>query len=296
QIEGDHYLIERLRMVGARNGVGSAAIRGHECRAITIRDCVIADCDVGIDVLGDNLLIEDCDVGGCGTESVHGPSPSVRLTGGRATLRGNHVHDSVLGMLLKVSCRTFEARANRIIGGDDGEIGLADAGADVDHRIAFIGNLVAGRTERSSNRIRFISVDVAKGAMRGTLELVNNTFVAADPGVIFLMNADSALAVRVDNTIFAGSRQIAQAGPDGITGRANWTLPGANVPKGFSVGSSGDDAGFVDPASGDFRLRRDSPCRGRAMESLPVTRQPAVRPATGSTPRRDARDLGAFAD
>ncbi|HYE08147.1 MAG TPA: FecR domain-containing protein [Planctomycetota bacterium] len=296
QIEGDHYVVERLRFTGARNGVGSAAIRGHDCRATVIRDCVIADCDVGIDVVGDDLLIEDCDIGGCGTGSVDEPSPSVRLAGGRATLRGSHLHDSVHGMLLKVSCRVFEAHANRIVRGDDGEISLGAGSGGIDHRIAFVGNLIAGQAERRGNRLRFISIDTSKTAMTGTLDLVNNTFVAANPGVIFLMVTDSGLKVRADNTIFAGSSQIVEPGPCELSGRANWILPGTAVPKGFSAPATGAEPGFVDADADDFRLRRDSPCRGRAVASLPVLRQPASRPAAGSTPRRDAGDLGAFAD
>jgi hypothetical protein len=267
QIQGDHYLIEHLAFANARNGENGAAIRCLGARHVVIRGCRIARCDDGImagdDV--DDLRIEDCDIGWTGTAQRDGYCHGIYIGGDRAVVRGCSIHDAQYGQAFKSSCRTLELIANRIVGADDGEISFIDGpGTEAaTSSLTLSGNLVASKADRRGNTRRFIEVGTENGGIRGgTLTLRGNTFVAADPRVIFVDTVHSAMRVVADETIFVGSDHIATLGAGGISGRRDWLPTTAEVPAGLVDLLRGDQPGFVDAAHGDFHLAPTSPCLG----------------------------------
>jgi ferric-dicitrate binding protein FerR (iron transport regulator) len=269
QVHGDHYVVERLDFVNARNHEGAAGIRCVGTRGTVIRRCRVTRCDVGIDAIDDDLLIEDCEVGWCGTPERDGDCHELHLGGDRAVVRGCDIHDALHGQALKGASRHLELRGNRFTAAADGEISFAvAAGAGArDCDVAMIANLVAGKPGRAGNIQRFIAVERDHGGLRhGILYLIGNTFVAGDARTVFVSTAQSAMAVVADGNIFSGSLRIANLDEAGMSGRGNWLPPGAQTPAGLGTGAAGAAPGFIAPERGDYHLRGDSPCLGRGVD------------------------------
>jgi ferric-dicitrate binding protein FerR (iron transport regulator) len=273
QISGEHAVIAGLSFANARNHANAAAIRLLEAKSITVQDCRIARCDDGISCGDecDDLAIVDCDIGFCGTPEKDGYCHDVYIGGGFALVRGCDIHDALNGQALKSSCRRLEIVGNRIHGAEDGEISFigAPGTAASDADVTMIGNLVASKPGRHGNSRRFIETDDEKGGgggRGGTLHLIGNTFVAADPKVVFVATL-GGMRVIAEGNIFSGSDQVALLGPGGITGRRNWLPPTATVPAGLGDRVPGDEPGFADADAGDYRLRSGSPCLGAGVEA-----------------------------
>lgn len=291
QLHGANVVVERLTISNGRNGRNAAGIRCVDADSITIRDCRIHDCDQGIDAVADRVLIEDNDVGPVGTAMNNGYCHLLHLGGGAATVRGNLLHDATHGQALMSGNRSLVLETNRISGCADGEITFLDPGRE--RSITMRGNLLVGQPRIvGNNRIRTIALHGPSG---GDLLLEHNTLVAADPGVIFLLDERCPMRVNANGNLFAGARRIAQSGAH-LSGHDNQLPADALVPGGLSANltAPANDPGFTDPAGGDYRLRRDAPGYGRATGTAPAL-QPSVTATTGSQPRADGKDPGAFA-
>jgi len=291
QLHGSNVVVEHLTISNGRNGRNAAGIRCVDARAITIRDCRIFDCDQGIDAVADRVLITGNDVGPIGTAGNDGYCHLLHLGGGAAMVRGNLLHDATYGQALMSANRSLVLEANRISGCADGEISFLDLGRD--RSIAMRGNLLIGRPRERGNHVRMIELH---GPFGGDLLLEHNTLVAADPRVLFLLDERSPMRVSANGNLFTGSRQVAQSGAR-VSGRSNQFPSDALVPSGLSgnLTAPANDAGFVDPTGGDYRLRHDAAGFGRATTSSFPAVQPAVTATVGSLPRQNGKDPGAFA-
>ncbi len=290
QLHGTNVVVEHLTISGGRNGRNAAGIRCVDAQAITIRDCRIHDCDQGIDAVADRIVILDNDIGPCGNAANDGYCHLLHLGGGAATVRGNHLHDATHGQAVMSGNRSLVLEANRITGAADGEISLLDPGHE--RSVTLSGNLLIGQPRGRGNRIRTIDIH---GASAGDLRLEHNTLVAAEPAVVFLLGAGSAMRVRAEDNIFTGSRQI--VGEDlMVSGRGNQLPADALVPPRFTDNliAPAADAGFVDAARGDYRLRPAAAGAGRVPSRSSSRLQPAIAPGPGSTARNDDDDPGAF--
>ena len=302
QLHAGYWRIEHLAFTNARNGLNAAAIRLAEARNAVIHDCRITRCDQGVDAVVDEVTVSDCDVGFCGTPSNDGYGHDLNLIAERALVRGCHLHDQLHGQALRATCTKLDVEANRIINADDGEISIATGDRPIDVTLA--GNLVVSKRERKGNSMRFI---LTEGEGSGTLNLIHNTFVADSQWVTFV--APGKLAVNAYANIFSGSDRIALPGI--VVGGSNWLPASATAPPGFAGSDTGSDPGFVAPATGDYRLRPDSPCVGRSLPSMlerwpdPVrdqklakwrpTLEPSPTTQAGTRPRTHPWDIGAFA-
>lgn len=290
QLHGSNVVVENLTITGGRNGLNAAGIRCVDARAITIRDCHIFACDQGIDAVADRVEIIDNDIGPCGTAENDGYCHLLHLGGGAATVRGNVLHDATHGQALMSSNRSLVLEANRISGAADGEITLLDPGYD--RSVTISGNLLIGRVRERGNHVRAIEI---QGTSGGDLHVTYNTLIAAEPSVVFLLNAGSSTRVIAEGNLFAGSKQIAQSDAV-LSGLGNQVPADAAIPVHFTntITAPAADAGFVDTVHGDYRLRADAPGAGRAQTLIIPELQPAAHASPGSLPRLDGNDPGAF--
>jgi ferric-dicitrate binding protein FerR (iron transport regulator) len=270
-ISGAHLVIEHLDFANARNGGTAAGILCTDgARHTVIRDCRITSCDKGIEATDDDLLIEDCEIGRCGSPGNDGHCHALLLAGLRAVVRRCDIHDALNGQAIKSASRYLELRSCRITDAEDGEIGIVDepAGTGADGNVVLIGNLVASKGGRRGNQQRFIEVgDEGGGNRAGTLYLIGNTLVAADGRNLFINTAHAAMRTVAIGNIFSGSDRIAMLGAGGFSGRRNWMPASASVPPGAedNVRATSAGAGFADPEHRDFRLRADAACRGQGL-------------------------------
>lgn len=299
QLDGGHYVIEGLDLVNGRNGELAAGIRSVGARSLTIRDCRISACDQGIDAIADDLLVEDCELRGNGLHGSRTVTNALRLSGGGATIRGCIVDDTRNGVSLRASVSRLLLEANRIGGGEEGEIILlGPPGGRTAHMAELLGNLIASRAGRTSNRARFISIEGGTARVR----LLGNTCVAADPRVVFLAANDGTHQVRADSCIFAGSAAVAGPGIL-LSGSRDWFAPAATIPPGITqrIPATGADPGFNAPESGDFRLRRRLPESGDPDQpdsdqgDARLRWEPPAATGGGRAPRAPGNRIGAFA-
>ncbi len=294
QLQGGHWRVSHLSIINGHSGTNAAGIRLADVKTAEIRDCRIARCDQGVDVVADTVNITDCDIGFCGTPSNEGFGHDVNLLAEFATVLGCHLHDQLHGQSVRSACQHLVLKANRIVNAEDGEISIATGDHPID--VQLHANLVVSKRERKGNSMRFI---LTEGEGTGTLTLVHNTFVAESQWVTFI--APGNLAVQAEANIFSGSSRIAL--PGNFSGRRNWLPTGATAPMGFNLGFTGADPGFRSAQAGDYRLRPDSPCRGKAhdgtAESWVLGWEPAAEARPGSrfhsTPS-PSNNLGAFGD
>ncbi len=301
QLLGGYWRVEHLAFTNARNGLNAAAIRLAEVQSAVILDCRITRSDQGVDAVADEVTITNCDVGFCGTTSNDGYGHDVNLLATRALVRGCHLHDQLHGQALRSTCAHLDVEANRIVNAEDGEISIATG--DRPTEVTLAGNLVVSKRERKGNTMRFI---LTEGEGGGTLRLVHNTFVADSQWVTFI--APGKLAVNAYANIFSGSDRIAL--PGNVVGGSNWLPATATAPPGFAGTDTGSDPGFVAPATGDYRLRPDSPCVGKTSPSIierwpdpmrgqnqakwRLTLEPSPTAQAGVRPRAHPWDIGAF--
>ena len=291
QLHGTNVVVERLTISKGRNGSNAAGIRCVDARSITIRACRIHDCDQGIDAIADRVVIEDNDIGPVGTAMNNGYCHLLHLGGGAATVRGNLLHDATHGQALMSANRSLVMEANRVSGCADGEISFLDPGRE--RSITMRGNLLVGRPRPvGNNRVRTIALHGPSG---GDLLLDYNTLVAADPGVLFLLDERCPMRVSANGNLFTGARRIAQSDGTHLNGHGNQVPVDVIVPRGLggTVTAPADDPGFIDAAAGDYRLRSSVPTIGNPGANFPRA-QPKTSAQPGSDPRTHGNDPGAF--
>lgn len=273
QIEGDCITVENIEFKNARNGDNGAGIRVTSGDNVTVRNCKITACDMGIMCDNNsNFLIESSEIAFNGTPLYDGYSHNLYLGGISATLRFCYIHDSQNGQNFKSRAHYTELLYNYIADSQDGEIGLVDARetTTVNSHAVMIGNIVISKPRRSGyNSGRFIQFGQDSGQQHlGTLFAFNNTFIAGDGRVQFLSaNATGSTVVAVNN-IFYGSGNIVGALGGGISGSNNWAQTTATVPATFSAMIRGSDPGFINRDGLNLHLTAKSACRNQGLGVL----------------------------
>jgi plastocyanin len=267
QIEASYITIENIEFINARNGNNGSGIRvtsfsGTTTNAVTIRNCKITYCDMGMQSdTNDNLLIESCEVAFNGTSAFSGGSHNFYLNGNKTTLRFCYIHDSLYGQNFKTRGHYTELLYNTIAYSQDGEIGMVDSAntATANSNAVMIGNIIIAKPRDSAwNHARFIQFgqDVG-GTHTGTLYCLNNTFIAGDSRINFVDVNISAASAVLKNNIFSNSSTI---GDGTLSGTNNWMLSSAAIPPGVTSTVLGSDPGLVNPGARDCHLVSGSQC------------------------------------
>jgi hypothetical protein len=311
QVEANYITLENLEFQNARNGDNGAGIRVTSGNQVTIRNCKITACDMG--VMSDNnsnLVIEATEIAFNGTPQFDGYSHNLYLGGNSASLRFCYIHDALHGQNFKTRAHYTELLYCYLADSQDGEIGLVDAKetAATNSHAVMIGNVVISKPRSSGyNSGRFIQFGQdSRGQHNGTLFAFNNTFVAGDNRIQFLSANAAGARILAGNNIFCGSDSIVGTLGGGISGSNNWIQSSATVPANFSANIPGNDPGFINRSGRNFHLTSRSDCRNRgrhdfsfldgagaAQAGLPVLEY--VNPLQNRTRPDDGQlDLGAY--
>jgi hypothetical protein len=273
QVEAHFVSLENLELRNARNGNNGAGIRVTGGSNVTVRNCRITSCDMG--VMSDNnsnLVIEASEIASNGTSLYDGYSHNFYLGGNSATLRFCYIHDALNGQNFKTRAHYTALFYNYIADSQDGEVGMVDAAetAATNSHAVMIGNIVISKPRLSGyNSGRFIQFGQDSGGQHnGTLFAFNNTFVAGDGRIQFLSANVAGATIIAQNNLFYGSGQLVGTVGGGVSGTNNWAPSTASVPASFIGTVTGADPGFVNRSARDFRLARSSPCRNLGSSAL----------------------------
>jgi len=273
QVEAHYLTLENLEFKNARNGDNGAGIRVTSGNNVTVRNCKITSCDMGIMSDGNNnLLIEASEIASNGTSLYDGYSHNLYLGGTNTTLRFCYIHDALYGQNFKSRGHYTELLYCYIADSQDGEIGLVDGAetAAANSHAVMIGNIVVSKPRLSGyNSGRFIQYGQDMGGQHnGTLFAFNNTFIAGDNRIQFLSANAAGASVLSENNIFCGSDRIIGTLGGGISGSSNWMQSTATVPATFFTNVQGSDPGFINRSQRDFHLTSGSACRNRGLNVL----------------------------
>jgi hypothetical protein len=273
QVEADYITLDSLEFRNARNGDNGAGIRVTSGNNVTVTNCRITFCDMGIMCDNNsNLLITASEIASNGTSLYDGYSHNFYLGGNNATLRFCYIHDSLNGQNFKTRAHYTELLYNYIADSQDGEVGLVDASetaAPNSHAI-MIGNIIISKPRLSGyNSGRFIQFGQdSGGAHNGTLFAFNNTFIAGDGRIQFLSANITNASIVAENNIFYGSSQLVGTVGGGVSGTNNWAPTAASIPATFAGTITGSDPAFANRLARDLRLTRSSPCRNAGLNVL----------------------------
>ncbi len=273
QVEADYITLENLEFRNARNGDNGAGVRVTSGNNVTVRNCRIATCDMGIMCDNNsNLLVEASEICSNGTSLYDGYSHNFYLGGRSARIQFCYIHDSLYGQNFKTRGHYTELLYNYIADSQDGELGLVDSTetAAANSHAVMIGNVVISRPRLSGyNSGRFIQFGQDSGGQHnGTLFAFNNTFIAGDGRIQFLSANAGGATIMAHNNVFYGSDKIVGTLGGGITGSNNWVQSTAAVPPTFYASTTGSDPGFVNRLARDLHLAASSLCRNRGLSAL----------------------------
>jgi hypothetical protein len=273
QVEANYITLENLEFRNARNGDNGAGIRVTGGNNVTVTNCRITFCDMGI--MSDNnsnLVIASSEIASNGTSLYDGFSHNFYLGGNSATIEFCYIHDSLYGQNFKTRAHYTELLYNYIADSQDGEVGLVDAAetAATNSHAVMIGNIVISKPRLSGyNSGRFIQFGQDSGGQHnGTLFAFNNTFIAGDSRIQFLGANMTNATIIAENNIFYGSGQLVGTVGGGVSGTNNWVQSTATVPASFSATTKGTDPAFVNRSARDLRLTKNSPCRNLGVNVL----------------------------
>jgi hypothetical protein len=275
----DGGTVRGFRIYGAHNDTyNGAAVRINQANHISVIDCEIYSCDMGLMSNGDagapTPTAADQWVGYClihsnGNAADPGYNHNLYMGGTSFTLHACDVYDSLTGHNVKSRAHFNRIEYCYIHDSANREFDLVDDAANTalpGSDSVLIGNVVVKDFATAGNRNVIHFGQDGGNAHNGTLLLLNNTLVTPYISPVVALDTDGAKASFVNNILFdAGTGQNNQVVADAtngaslsnVTGSHNWLSHGFLVPAGLEAattwqGSAGQDPPFVD--SSNFHL------------------------------------------
>ena len=288
--------LDGFELSGARNAThNGAAVRINQADHVTVRNCTIHDCDMGIMSGGDgrgggaaDQRIEQCLIYANGAPAEPGFSHNLYLGGTSVVVSACEIHTSTAGHNLKSRAHYTRIEYCWIHDSANREIDLVDARGDTDtpgSDAVLLGNIIVKSRDCRGNRGVIHFGQDGGHDHTGTIHLVNNTIVTPYISPVLQLSAPGARARFVSNLIVGASagRHVLFAALPGtnreelaipeVSGVANFTF--GSFDDGPSIGALSPTAGdatfkFADPVNGNYRLIKPTIAdRGRPVPMLP---------------------------
>ncbi|MCZ7647950.1 MAG: right-handed parallel beta-helix repeat-containing protein [Planctomycetota bacterium] len=280
----DGCLVEGFELFKAHNSTANGAgVRVNEASHVTIRDCEIRDCDMGMMANGDvrkgtmaNLRVEFCEVHHNGDDGKPGLNHNFYLGGTSVTLHGCDVHHPTTGH--NVKSRAHHTRVEFCFVHDslNREFDLVDGHQNTEapnSDAVLLGNLVVKSPNCDNGGTIHFGQDVGS-PHNGRLYLVHNTIVTYSRAPVVTLSAAGASLSVLNNVVWqadtTGKELVLAASSGGgkverSEGRNNWFGPRAQLPAaglaaaGNYLAPGAERPPFVDPAKYDYRLGASNP-------------------------------------
>lgn len=286
-----HWVFEDMTVAQMRGAQTNA--RGFflvACEDVVVQRCEVTDCWNGfMSASGSRrVTVQHCDIHHNG--GVQGPAHNLYMNSGYDFLiQYNWIHDSQHGICYKDRTHDLRLLYNRIENGDiqGYEISLAGDGSGDQGNALLLGNVVV-KSPGSAQQTHFVRFEDGR---TGTLTMIHNTLVGQPRNV--LVSSIASLTTLHNNILFGGATVFAGGA---VAGSHNWVQSGRSA-AGLAATVFGAAPGFVDAASGDYRLAVGSACIDAADGGVTPRAEwqwgalvgPEVRAVYG-----DAPDIGAY--
>ena len=231
---------------------------------ITVRDCYSHHNEDGFFANhdADYILIENCHIAWNGTlfPDSHAPTHNFYFCAKHQMVKNSYLHDPRDGQSWKSRGENTIFAFNWV--DEDFSYSIEQA-SDGGLNTLWLGNLVAKRTTEGLWQGRVLAIGDGTGVVSGTVVAVNNTFVTMLPRDYHVFTFETGTAnLMLFNNVFAGPAEIfaTHKGQGKITGSNNWLRKGVtDVPEGLENTIYGEDPGFEDAATMQYRPKAGSP-------------------------------------
>jgi hypothetical protein len=293
-------VLEGFELRSAHNdSFNGAGVRINQANDVTVRDCEIHDCDMGIMSNGNgtpktavNQRIESCLIHSNGNQKQPGQNHNLYLGGTSVTLSACEVHSSITGHNVKSRAHFTRVEYCYIHDSANREFDLVDAKGDTTvpgSDAVLVGNIIVKDPKCSGNRSTIHFGQDGGNEHEGTLWLVHNTIVSPFVSPVVDLSAGKAGVKFLNNIVWdGGSGQKNQTlvklakggGPGSVSVPVNWLSGEFKAPQGVVmdgnvIARAGQSPAFVDAAARDFHLKSaDATIVGKALSwdeiKLPV--------------------------
>jgi hypothetical protein len=309
QISGSNDItIESIVFTNCHNSSQNAAgIRYYNgATGLVVRDCVFLTNDNGLTggSQASEATVEFSEFAANGNTAATSPTHNIYIYGGTFTMRYSYLHDPMQAQNFHVRAAQALLENNWIAHGQSYE---GDLMTDDDYTGAgpygqsmiFRGNVIVEGNPQNHGQIIAVYNDTGVANLTMTVDVVNNTVVAAAPqgALVHLSNADhTKMFATIDNNILTVSTTpffVDDPANGTVSGKNNWFMTGSN-PAPLTGSILGTDPMF----KAAYRLATGSAAIGAAAPSVmnPPTREYYYddKMTRMYRPRLTVKDLGAF--
>ncbi len=251
---GKNITVENIEFRNAGGEVNAAGIRA-EGENLTVRNCKFHDCRDAILGGKGEVLIEHSEFSWCGHNAdpaTHNLYISERVT--KLTYRYNYSHHSREGHLLKSRARESWLLYNRLTDED----GTGSAVADFPNGgvVVLLGNILQKGPRGQNNRPITYGMEGIKHE-KNALVVASNTIVwenrrPQEVGFVHVKNAPEGFSAVIRNNLCVGPLKLTTAPKFEESGNL--------------IFRTAAEAGFVDPAKWDYRLKAGSPAIDKSVD------------------------------
>ncbi|MDE2125754.1 MAG: right-handed parallel beta-helix repeat-containing protein [Armatimonadetes bacterium] len=237
--------IENFEISGAHNSTfNGAGIRINAADGVTVRDCDIHDCDMGImsngssaATGGSDQVITRCRIHGNGSLKDPGFNHNLYLAGQSVTVRFCDIFGSLTGHNLKSRAHFIKVEYCFIHDAANRELDLVEdnATARPNSNALLLGNLIVKDPACSGNRV-VIQFGRETGMRTGTVYLINNTIITPFVSAVVSITSPGCTARLYNNIICnqTSSRPRLLEGANGgsclsAAGSGNWFSDGYSL-------------------------------------------------------------------